>query len=443
MMNTDAIKQAVAGAAAAFGAEGYEIVIHTEESAGAEALKKEISSVSYSRSSTMQVRCVVNGKSGYAVSELLTPESAAELVEQAVANAAVIDEPDEMPLFGGSACYAQVHDTVPQLPSTDEMKAMALEMQEKTYAASDKIVDGSQSGVSGMKTSQILVNSEGLDLAYDSGLVYRVVSAAVKDTRDGAEDAADDYVIADISKETIDASVQKAVDGALSNLWADSVPSGKYNIIIDAPTMRSLLGVYAVVFSARSAYMKTSLLAGKEGEVVASENVTLVDDPFHPEKFGHCPFDGEGVAVYAKNIIEKGKLNTLLYNRMYAKLLGRETTGNAADATHIEPKGLYIAPGELTNEELLKKLGDGLYLTSVQGLHAGANVQSGDFSLQADGFLVRDGVKVAPIKNFTVADNFYRLLKKVEAVSSEVKFGVGSDYGAPEVLFTDIAVSGK
>lgn len=443
MMNTEAIKQAVARAARESGAEGYEIVIHTEESAGAEALKKEISSVSYSRSSTMQVRCVVGGKSGYAVSELLTPETAAELVEQAVANAAVIDDPDEMPLFGGSEHYEQIHDIIPELPSTDEMKAMALEMQEKTYAASDKIVDGSQSGVSGMKTSQMLVNSEGLDLSYDSGLVYRVVSAAVKDARDGAEDAADDYVIADISKETIDESVQKAVEGALSNLWADSVPSGKYNIIIDAPTMRSLLGVFSGMFSARSAYMKTTLLAGKEGEVVASEKFTLVDDPFHPEKFGHCPFDGEGVAVYTKNVVEKGVLKTLLYNRMYAKLMGRETTGNARDAKNIGPNGLYLAAGALSEEALLERLGNGLYVTSLEGLHAGANTQSGDFSLQAKGFLVENGKKTRAVKNFTVADNFFNLIKKVDELSDKVKFSVTSSIGSPDVLFTDVSISGK
>ena len=443
MMNTEAIKQAVARAAAECGAEGYEIVIRTEESAGAEALKKEISSVSYSRSSTMQVRCVIGGKSGYAVSELLTPESAAELVEQAAANAAVIDDPDEMPLFGGSESYAEVRDTVPELPGTDVMKAMALEIQDKMYAASGKIVDGSQSAVSGMRTSQMLINSEGLDLRYDSGLVYQLAAPAVKDTRDGAEDAADDFVVADISRETIDETVEKAVAGALNNLWADSVPSGKYNIIIDAATMRSLLGVYAVVFSARSAYMKTSLLAGKEGEVVASEKFTLVDDPFHPEKFGHCPFDGEGVAVSAKNVVEKGVLKTLLYNRMYAKLMGRETTGNAKDAKTIGPNGLYLAAGSLSEEELLERLGDGLYVTALEGLHAGANIQSGDFSLQAKGFLVENGKKTRAVKNFTVADNFFSLIKKVDELSDKVKFAVTSSIGAPDVLFTDVSISGK
>lgn len=438
-MNTEAIKKAVAEAAAASGAESYEIVIRAEESAGAEALKDEISSVTYSRSSTMQVRCVVGGKSGYAVSELVTPETAAELVEQACANAVVIDDEDEVPLFPGSESYAKVHDAVPELPSADEMKAHTLELQRAVYAASDKIVDGTQSATSGMKETRVLMNSAGLDLSYESGLVYHLVAAAVKD----GDDAADKYFVSDITKSTVQEAVDKAVSGALAGLGADTVDSGKYNVIMDSRSVSSILGVYSTVFSARSAYMKTSLLAGKEGEVVASPNVTIVDDPFYPEKYGHCPFDGEGVAVYTKNVVENGVLNTLLYNRMFAKLLGKETTGNAADAKTIAPKGLYIAPGELDADALLERLGDGLYITGLNGLHAGANTQSGDFSLQAEGFLVEGGRKTRPVKNFTIADNFFTLIKKVDAIGSKVEFGAGSSVGAPEVLFTDISVSGK
>ncbi len=439
MMNMDLIKNAVAEAARRFGAEEYELTISGKEETGVVALNKEVSTVSYARSGTMTVRCVVGGKSGYAASELVTPEAAAEIVETACGNAQVLDDADQVGLFPGSGRYETSRDTAVTLPGTDSLKERALRMQDLAYAASDKIVDGTQSFLSGINLTRDVMNSAGLQLHYETGLVYQGLMAAVKD----GEDAADEFFLTDITKKTVEETVDKAVSGALGKLGADTIPSGKYNVIMDSATVCSLLETYASVFSARSAYLKTTLLSGKEGEVIASRKLTLVDDPFHPEKFGHCPFDGEGVAVYTKNIIEKGRLNTLLYNRMYAKLLGKETTGNAADATHIEPKGLYIAPGALTNEELLKKLGDGLYLTSPQGLHAGANVQCGDFSLQADGYLVKDGVKAAPIKNFTVADNFFQLLKKVEAVSSEVKFGVGSDYGAPEVLFTDLSVSGK
>ena len=438
-MNMDMIRNAVAEAAKQFGAEEYELTITDKENTGVEALKKEISSVSYSRSGSMVVRCVVGGKSGYAISELVTPEAAAQIVETACDNATIVDDADQVGLFPGSEHYETSRDCAIELPDTDSLKERALQLQELAYAASDKIIDGTQSFVSGMNIVQDVMNSAGLQLHYETGLVYQGLMAAVK----SGEEAADDFCLTDISKKSVQETVDKAVSGALSKLGADTVPSGKYNIIMDSSTVESLLHTYASVFSARSAYMKTSLLAGKEGEMIASENVTLIDDPFYPEKFGHCPFDGEGVAVYTKNVIENGKLNTLLYNRMYAKLLGKETTGNAADATHIEPKGLYFAPGTLTNAELLKKLGDGIYLTSLQGLHAGANVQSGDFSLQADGFLVKGGEKVSPIKNFTVADNFYQLLKKVDAISSEVRFGVGSDFGSPEILFTDVAVSGK
>ena len=438
-MNMELIRNAVAEAAKRFGAEEYELTISDKENTAVEALNKEVSSISYSRTGTMTVRCVVGGKSGYAARELVTPEAAAEIVEIACDNATVVSDADQVGLFPGSEHYETSRDTALELPGTDSLKERALRLQELAFAASDKIVDGTQSFVSGMNIVRDVMNSAGLQLHYETGLVYQGLSAAVKD----GEEAADEFCLTDVSKKTVEETAEKAVSGALSKLGADTVPSGKYNIIMDSDPICSLMERYASVFSARSAYMKTTLLAGKEGEMVASEKLTLIDDPFYPGKFGHCPFDGEGVAVYTKNVIEKGRLNTLLYNRMYAKLMDKETTGNASSATDIEPKGLYIAPGTLSNEELLKTLGDGLYLTSLQGLHAGANVQSGDFSLQADGFLVKDGVKVAPIKNFTVADNFFQLLKKVTEVSSEVKFGVGSDFGAPEVLLTGIAVSGK
>ena len=439
MNNMDLIKNAVADAAKRFGAEEYELSISSRENTGVEALKKEISGVSYSRSGSMVVRCVVGGKSGYAISELVTPEAAALIVETACDNAGVVDDADQVGLFPGSEHYETSRDTAIELPGTDSLKERALQLQELAYAASEKVIDGTQTFVNGMNIVRDVMNSAGLQLHYETGLVYQGIAAAVKD----GEEAADEFCITDVTKKTVEETVDKAVSGALGKLGADTVPSGKYNIIMDSATVESLLQTYASVFSARSAFLKTTLLAGKEGELIAAPIVTLIDDPFYPEKFGHCPFDGEGVAVYAKNVIENGKLNTLLYNRMYGKLLGRDTTGNAADATHIEPKGLYFAPGTLTNEELLQRLGDGLYLTSLQGLHAGANVQSGDFSLQADGFLVKDGKKVSPIKNFTVADNFYQLLKKVDALSSEVKFGIGSDFGSPEILFTDVSVSGK
>ena len=128
---------------------------------------------------------------------------------------------------------------------------------------------------------------------------------------------------------------------------------------------------------------------------------------------------------------------------MYAKKCGKETTGNASSAKGVSPKGLYIEKGSYTSDELLEKLGNGLYITGLNGMHAGANTQSGDFSLQAEGFLVEGGKKTRPVKNITVADNFYNLIKKVEGLSDTVDFGATSIFGAPDCMFSDVSISGK
>lgn len=438
-MNTEKIRKAVAESAETCGADGYEIDIDCGVSAGAEALKNEISSVSYVRTDSITVRCVKNGKSGYASSELVTPEAAAELVRRACENALVVDDEDEVPLFPGSDKYENVEEPAEELPSAEEMKAHTLELQKKVYEASDKVVDGTQSLTSCGYSENVFMNSAGLNLSYKSSIVYHGVVVAVKD----GDNAEEDYEDALVGTESVEGTVNRAVSASLSKLGGDAVPSGKYNVVMDSNTVRELLATFSPVFSARSAFLKTTLYADKEGQKVASDILTVTDDPFHPKKYGKCPFDAEGVAVYKKNVIENGVLKTLLYNRMYAKKFGKETTGNASGAKTVSPKGLYVEAGDLTKDELLAKLENGLYITELKGLHAGANIQSGDFSLEAEGFLVVDGKKTSPVKNITVADNFYELLKKVTALSNEVEFGTVSKYGAPDVLFSEISVSGK
>ena len=423
-MKYDSIRKAVAAAA---------------ETYGAEAVAREISSVTYSRAGSMTVRCVKNGRSGYAVSEQADEASAEELVRIACENALIIDDEDTVGLFGGSERYETVEEPACEIPDADALKAHTMALQTRALAASDKVVEGTQSATSGGRRSRVFFNSLGLDLSYEHTDLYHYVGAAVKD----GEDAANDYRIKRMSEESVEDTADKCVEDTLAKLGADTVPSGKYRVIFDSYSMRSLLGTFSSIFSARSAFLKTTLLAGKEGQPVAAANVSIVDDPFHPAKFGHCPFDAEGVATRRLDVVRNGVLQTLLYNRMFAKQLGGETTGNAADAKTVSPNGLFLAAGDLSKEALLAKLGNGLYITNLMGMHAGANVQSGDFSLQAEGFVVEDGVKVRAAKNFTVACNFYEMLKQVEDLSDTVDFGAFGNFGSPDVLVRDISVSGK
>ena len=181
--------------------------------------------------------------------------------------------------------------------------------------------------------------------------------------------------------------------------------------------------------------------------MIASENVTLIDDPLYPEKFGHCPFDGEGVAVYAKNIIENGKLNTMLHNLKTARKAGVKSTGNAtkhgyAGTIDIAPSNFYFKPGEKSLEEMMADVGEGLVITEVSGLHAGANPISGDFSLLSKGYTIEGGKKGRAVEQITVAGNFLTLLKNIRAVGNDLKF-FGSNIASPSIDAGEMTVAGK
>ena len=163
------------------------------------------------------------------------------------------------------------------------------------------------------------------------------------------------------------------------------------------------------------------------------------------------PFDAEGYPTCRKNVVEKGVLNTLLYNLKTAAVAGKTSTGNASKGGYsssvgISPFSMYIENGEFTEEQLLKKAGNGVFINSLGGLHAGANPISGDFSLQSAGFMIENGKKTTHVKSFTVAGNFYDLLQSITAVADNGKLpnamGITA-FGSPSVLISQLSVAGK
>ena len=248
-----------------------------------------------------------------------------------------------------------------------------------------------------------------------------------------------------------EAIAKKASEGALKKIGAGSVPSGKYNIVISGKQMRSLLSAFSPAFSAKNARMGLSLLAGKEGQVIASEIVTLTDDPMREGNDIVTPFDAEGVATYRKSVIEKGVLRTLLHNLESAHFAGVESTGNASKGGYSSPVGISpysfcIEGGDLSFDELLGVCGNGIYITELKGLHAGTDSVTGDFSLESAGFMIEDGKITKAVKSFTVAGNFFTLLKDVAALSDKVDTGVPTgftSFGSPDVLIRDMSVAGK
>jgi len=190
-----------------------------------------------------------------------------------------------------------------------------------------------------------------------------------------------------------------------------------------------------------------SLLKGRVGEVIASEAVTLTDDPLLPGGSATCPFDDEGVPAFTKDVVSRGRLTTLLHNLKTARKDGVRTTGNASKAGYaapvkVSPSNFYFKPGEKPLAALLEDVGEGLVITELSGTHAGANPVSGDFSLLSKGYRIENGKKGRPVEQITVAGNFYDVLKNVRAFADDLKFPSGST-GSPSCWVGEMSVAGK
>ena len=156
-------------------------------------------------------------------------------------------------------------------------------------------------------------------------------------------------------------------------------------------------------------------------------------------------FDDEGVAKTNKTIIDKGVLKTYLYNLETANKDGVETTGNASNRGNkigVSFTNLYLKPGKKSEEELFAKIGNGLYITGVSGLHAGLNAQSGNFSLEAEGFLIKDGKLDKPVSLITVAGNLMTLFKDIKEVANNSEL-LSSGTTTASVYVKSLAISGK
>ena len=448
-MDYQSFKNAIIAECAALGIAEYELYYQSGSDTSIGVFAHEINEFSSSEGGGVCFRCIVDGKMGYASTQALNEHEAMALVARAADSAACLETEEAVFLCEGGKEYKTLDRKLYDLPTTEEMIKTALETQEKLYAADPMVIDGCQTQVIAESSEIAIYNSKGLDLTYSNRLSGMVVAAVVSD----GKEMSDSYEIKLGKLDALDTDelTRKAVADAKLKLGGEPPASGAMPVIFNTEAMCSLLGVFSSIFSSENAQKGLSALAGKEGEVIAADCVTLVDDPFHPENPIPMNFDGEGCPTYTKNVIEKGKLNTLLYNMKTAAVAGKETTGNASKAGYDSPVGIrpftmYLENGTMTEEELLKKTGNGVYITSLGGLHAGANAISGDFSLQSSGFKIEGGKKTDYIKSFTVAGNFYELLKNVVALADNCRLprAMGSTaFGAPSVLVDGLSVAGK
>ncbi|MCF7924359.1 MAG: TldD/PmbA family protein [Candidatus Izimaplasma sp.] len=392
--------------------------------------------------SSIIIKGIYNKKMGTYVTEVLEDDIIDEIIDTIIASAKEIDSLDDAIIYEGDKEYKELTDIYnDNLFNLDVKKKIeTLQKMDKYLHEYDKRVSVVETMYSENTNNVILKNTKGLDLKNKANSAYMGGQVIVKDDKD--QRVGFDVLISnDFSDFDIEKISKEIVDDALASLGAKPVPSDSYEIVFSNGALATLFSAFQNIFSADAVQKNLSLLKGKLDKVVGSDLVTIVDDPFMKKSSRSRSFDDEGVATYYKELIKDGTLKTYLHNLVTAKKDGVKSTGNGFGG-NVSAVNLKMESGKSSLDEMIQSMDEGVYITDVQGAHAGANAVSGEFSLQAMGYYVKDGKKARPVALITVAGNFLEMLKDITMVGNDGKM---SYYGVttPSIKVKSMPVSGS
>lgn len=390
-------------------------------------------------------RGIINGKTGSAYTERLDEKAADFIIKSAMENARISEDEECIFYEGGEYSDICLYDGSLEKVTAEEKIDKLAKMEKAALGYSDKIKSSDRCMFADGSVKISIMNTKGLNKSYDSNIMMSYISVICEDNGD-IKTGGEFFAGNDISAFDPESIGKSASEQAEKMLGASPVKSGAYNVVFKNTAMADLLGTFSSAFSGEQAYKGLSMLEGMEEKSIASECVSIRDDGLLEGGMASALFDGEGVPCRNKVIVENGVLKTLLYDLKYAAKCGKKSTGNGFRSGYRSqvfcgPSNFYIVPSDKDFDDIIKEAGDGIYITDIEGLHAGANIVSGDFSLSAQGFVIKDGKLGRPVEQITAAANFFELLKNIKAVGKDIRFSTGG-IGAPSVFMENISISG-
>jgi len=442
------IAQRAVEAAQAAGADDAEAWVEEAVTRQIRVYEQNVESLTDAGSRGIGLRVFLDGRSGYAYGTDLSDEGVTALAGEASEGAAVAD-PDEfggLPDELGAAEVKGLHADGLAAWSTERKIELAVEI-ERAARAHDGVSQVEDTVYADAEGSVALANSRGFRSSYEASSAWAYASVFAGEGADlmtglgvglGREpDELDPRAIGD-----------EAAGRALALVGARQPESRRCPVVLDAFVAASFIGFIGGMLSADAVQRGRSLFADREGDEIASAAIRLADDGIDPEGPDSAPFDGEGSARRRTPLIEDGRLLTFLFDARTARKGGRATTASASRGSYRTPpsvgtSNLLLEPGDADLDELIRRAGEGLYVTDVAGLHSGVNPVSGTFSVGATGRLIEGGELGRPAREMTIASDLVSMLKAVQAVGSTtrwVPFG-GSVKAAP-LLIGEMSVSG-
>ncbi len=378
-----------------------------------ESFEGALSELKHARRGGIGVRVVVDGATGYAYSEELTPSALDWALDEAAENAR-LQEADDGFLPDGE--LRPRSDLIGEgLSASLDEKAAAVHQLEDTLRADPATDQIMVARYSERESHDVLGSTRGADGGYRNG--YALLAASFVAKRGDSLKQGGDVALAKEFHALDPATTAETMLASTTRLLgAEPLATGRYRAWFEPTVVASLLGLVLYALSGKRLVEGTSRFAGRLGERVASSLVTLVDDPTLDGGLATRPFDSEGTPAQRTPLIDGGVLRSFLHNSATARKAGHANTGHAArsykSALDVGCSNLVLAPGAGIEPV------DGVIVTDVMGLHAGANPVTGDVSLQGLGLRVEDGRR-RPVENFVFAGNLFAMLEAVSAIGDD------------------------
>jgi PmbA protein len=389
------------------------------------------------------VRVLVDGRQGYAWAGSLEPDVVADTLAEARDNAA-FGAPDEWQALAtpedASAIDAVAldlfRDDLLAVP-TDDKVALALELERATRAGDPRVRGVEAAAYGDAAIEAAVANSLGVEAASRrtscSCMSYALAGEGTATQTGYGFSAGRTFADLDLT-----VAARDAVERAVRLLGAAQPPSQRLAVILDPLVTRSLLGILGAALSGESVLKGRSMFVDRQGEEIAAPRVTLVDDPTVADAFGASSHDAEGVPTRRVPLIDTGVLRGFLHNVYTGRRSGAGTTGSAVRGVKSTPgvgaRALALTPGTRSPEAIVASTDRALYVQSVSGLHSGTNPVSGDFSVGAEGLMVRDGAFAEPVREVTIASTLPRMLRDVAEIGADLTWLPGGAAGVTVVL---------
>lgn len=403
---------------------------------------------SYSEENTIEAtgRGIVNGKLGGCVTEKFDKNTINFMVDSIEKSAKVIETKDPVIIFKGSKKYHRGNyydESLFKIPF-DEKKKILLEIEQKLFAYDKRVNEVASVSYSESSDEELLTNSYGLKLKIKKSDFSIVAQITVKEK----DEIRSDYGVFagnNLKEFDIDLFVKELAEKTLKKLGGTQCKSKKYPVILNPESSATLLRSFLSSTNADDVQKNSSLFIGKLGQQIASKKLTVTENPLVKNIFFDY-FDDEGVAINKKDIIKKGVLQTYIYTLETAAKAGVEPTGNGYRGAGKASAGLgyiIVKPGRKSEQELISSIKEGVYITDLEGLHAGMNARSGNFSLQTQGFMIRNGKLAEPLALITVSGNLVEMFNNIKDVGLNAKFLLQERASCPSLSIKKLFISGK